>query len=121
MASFHHHFRRHDPALAAVIRRVGPFTLRPQRNRFQMLVRSIVSQQISMGAARTIYARLKQKAGGRGIQPAALAALEFDQLRSVGLSQQKAAYISDLCIRLPAAACRWKSWATAATSGSSPS
>ncbi len=96
MPSFHHHFRRHDPALHAVVRRVGPFTLRPQRNRFQLLVRSIVFQQISMGAARTIYARLAQKAGRRGIQPAALAALGFEELRSVGLSRQKAAYISDL-------------------------
>ncbi len=71
-----------------------------------MLVRSIVSQQISMGAARTIYGRLEElaarplparrSAGKRGIQPAALAALELDELKSVGLSRQKAAYISDL-------------------------
>lgn len=94
--AFHHHFRRHDPTLHAVIRRVGPFTLRPQRNRFQMLVRSIVFQQISMSAARAIYARLELAAGTGGIQAASLAALDVEELRSVGLSRQKASYISDL-------------------------
>ena len=70
---YRRHFRRHAPELAAVVRRVGPFTLRPQRNRFQMLVRSIVFQQISMGAARTIYSRLEVLAGPQGIQPQAVA------------------------------------------------
>ncbi len=93
---YRRHFRRHAPELAAVIRRVGPFTLRPQRNRFQMLVRSIVFQQISMGAARTIYSRLEAKAGPEGIQPQAVAVLGLDELRSAGLSRQKAAYIYDL-------------------------
>lgn len=103
---YRRHFRRHAPELHAVIRRVGPFTLRPQRNRFQMLVRSIVFQQISMGAARTIYGRLedlaaqrvprKHPVGKQRMQPEVLAALDLDELRSVGLSRQKAAYISDL-------------------------
>jgi DNA-3-methyladenine glycosylase II len=96
MAAFHYHFRRHDPTLHAVIRRVGPCTLRPQRNRFGMLVRSIVFQQISMHAARAIHRRLEQLAGARGIEPRAIAALDLEQLRSVGLSRQKASYIYDL-------------------------
>jgi DNA-3-methyladenine glycosylase II len=95
-ATFHHHFRRHDPTLHTVIRRVGPFTLRPQRDRFRMLVRSMVSQQISTSAARTIYARLETAAGPRGIRPESLVTLGPDELRSVGLSRQKGAYISDL-------------------------
>jgi DNA-3-methyladenine glycosylase II len=89
-ASFYHHFRRHDPTLHAVIRRAGPFTLKPQRDRFQMLVRSIVSQQISTSAARTIYGRLETAAGPHGIKPASLASLDAEQLRTVGLSRQKA-------------------------------
>jgi DNA-3-methyladenine glycosylase II len=95
-AAFHYHFRRHDPTMHAVIRRVGPFRLRPQRNRFGMLVRSIVFQQISMAAARSIYARLEAKAGPAGITPQSLAALELTELRSAGLSPQKASYIADL-------------------------
>lgn len=96
MASFHHHFRRYDPTLHGVVRLIGPYTLKPHRNRFGMLVRSIISQQISMAAARTIRERLEGLLGDEGLQPAAIAELKPDQLRGVGLSKQKAAYISDL-------------------------
>src|SRR5688572_7166221 len=83
------HFRRHDPALHAVIKRVGPFALKPGRDRFGMLVRSIISQQISVGAARAIRARLETLAGKAGIKPASILALDAAKLRSVGLSKQK--------------------------------
>jgi DNA-3-methyladenine glycosylase II len=96
MTAFHAHFRRHDPTLHGVIRLIGPYTLRPQRNRFDMLVRSIISQQISTAAARTIRGRLERLLGEDGFQPAAVAALSPEQLRSAGLSKQKAAYVSDL-------------------------
>jgi len=102
MATFHHHFRRHDATLHGVIRLVGPYTLRPQRNRFGMLVRSIISQQISTAAARTIRQRLENLLGDEGLNPAPIAALKPDQLRGVGLSRQKAAYISDLAQKVAA-------------------
>ena len=59
------HFRRADPILAAVIKQVGPVTLRPERDRFKMLVRSILSQQISVGAARAIRLRLETRLASR--------------------------------------------------------
>ena len=96
MPAFHHHFRRADPTLHGVIRQVGPCTLRPHRNRFGMLVRSIISQQISLAASRTIRERLEKLVAPRSLVPEAIAALSFDQLRGVGLSRQKATYISDL-------------------------
>ena len=96
MATFHHHFRRHDATLHGVIRLVGPYTLKPQRNRFAMLVRSIISQQISTAAARTIRERLEILLGDEGLKPVAISELKPYQLRGVGLSRQKAAYISDL-------------------------
>ncbi len=96
MPPFHAHFRRHDPTLCGVIRLIGPYTLRPQRNRFRMLVRSIVSQQISMAAARTIFERLEGLLGDEELAPEAVAALSPQQLRSAGLSKQKATYIADL-------------------------
>jgi DNA-3-methyladenine glycosylase II len=49
-----------------------------------------------MAAARSIYARLEAKAGPAGITPQSLAALELTELRSAGLSPQKASYIADL-------------------------
>ncbi len=39
------HLRRADRVMRDCIDRVGPFTLKPQRDRFSMLVRSIISQQ----------------------------------------------------------------------------
>ena len=48
------HLRKNDPVMRRLIAEVGPFTLRPQRDRFRMLVRSILAQQISTSAARSI-------------------------------------------------------------------
>lgn len=96
MAIFHHHFRKRDPLLHAAIRQVGPYTLKPSRDRFGMLVRSIISQQISVGAARSIRQKLETLVDGSSITPAAIIALSPDGLRAAGLSQQKASYLVDL-------------------------
>lgn len=83
--------------MAGVIRQVGPVTLKPQRDRFRMLVRSIISQQISTAAARTIRERLEASLGGTaGVRPESLARLSVEQYRQVGVSRQKASYLIDL-------------------------
>ena len=91
------HFQRVDPVMLAVVRQAGPITLKPQRDRFKLLVRSIISQQISTAAARTIRERLETrlKPDG-GVRPETLARLTVEQLREVGVSRQKASYILDL-------------------------
>lgn len=94
--TYQSHFRRHDGILHAVVKQVGPCRLKPSRDRFGMLVRSIISQQISMGAARAIRARLENLVGEGGVTPDALAAQSDQKLRSVGLSPQKTAYLRDL-------------------------
>src|SRR6476619_4119247 len=99
-ASFHYHFRRHDPILHCVIRRVGPYRLKPARDRFSMLVRSIISQQISVGAARAIRGRLEALVGPKGVQPAVIARISIAKLLSVGLSPQKASYLRDLAAKV---------------------
>jgi DNA-3-methyladenine glycosylase II len=90
------HLRRSDRVLAALIEEVGPFTLKPTRDRFEMLVRSIVSQQISTSAARSIRARLEALAHPQKLTPQTVSALAAERLRSAGLSRQKATYLSDL-------------------------
>ena len=94
------HLRKHDPVMRDVIQRVGPCKLRVRRNRFAMLVRSIVSQQISTKAARAIQARLEQLVGPGGLAAEAVVDLNMPQLRSVGLSRQKASYILDLATKV---------------------
>jgi len=100
IAAARRHLRRSDPVLRGLIDRVGPFTLKVQRDRFNMLVRSIVSQQISTAAARSIRLRLEGLVEPDPLTPANLAALTAAQLRSAGISPQKAGYLMDLADRV---------------------
>ncbi len=94
------HLRTADPVMKAMIDAVGPYTLRFDGDRFGMLVRSIVSQQISVGAARTIRNRLIDLAGPSGLTAENLAQFSLEELRSVGLSRQKASYVADLAAKV---------------------
>src|SRR5262249_33907281 len=94
------HLRRADPVMRDVIRRAGPFTLRPHRNRFRALVFSILSQQISGKAAASIRARLVAHLKPEPISPQSLARRTPEELRTVGLSGQKARYLLDLAQRV---------------------
>jgi len=100
------HFRRRDPIMARAIERVGPFTLKPTRDRFAMLVRSIISQQISTSAARSILARVTTLMGDNGIQPLTLQKLSAEQLRAAGVSPQKIGYLKDLAEKVSSGAVR---------------
>ena len=94
------HLRRADPVLRDVIRRAGPFTLKLRHDRFQALVFSIVSQQISGKAALAIRQKLIDRVGLEGLTPQGVSALSMEDLRAVGLSKQKATYIRDLAERV---------------------
>jgi DNA-3-methyladenine glycosylase II len=85
-----------DPIMAEVIERTGPCTLVPNPNLFEALVDAIISQQISVKAADAILARLRTALTDGRITPEALLQLEHEQLRTIGLSPQKARYIRDL-------------------------
>jgi DNA-3-methyladenine glycosylase II len=90
------HLHAADATLSGLIRRVGPFTLKVHRDRFELLVRSILSQQISMKAAQSIRRKLEAQLQGRGLTPEAIARLKPAALRAAGLSAQKTAYLYDL-------------------------
>jgi DNA-3-methyladenine glycosylase II len=90
------HLRAADPLMKAIIDAVGPFTLSLDRDRFRMLICSIISQQISGSAAASIFGRLRELAGPGGLKPANLVRFTIEELRSVGLSPQKATYVTDL-------------------------
>jgi DNA-3-methyladenine glycosylase II len=90
------HVHKADPVIRPIIEVVGPITLRPARDRFAVLVRSIISQQISTAAAKTIRARLEALLKPRGLSPANLARQSEAKLRAAGISRQKASYLADL-------------------------
>ena len=60
------------------------------------LLRSIVGQQLSTKAARTIYARLTEVFGGRAPTPRELLDVDPELIRAAGLSRAKVAYLRDL-------------------------
>lgn len=86
----------HDPILQPVIERTGPCTIRPHKNYYQELVDSIISQQLSIKAAATIFKRFKDLFGGEFPTPEDILKKDIDELRSVGLSRGKAMYVRDL-------------------------
>jgi DNA-3-methyladenine glycosylase II len=89
-----------------VIRKAGPFRLKLGRDRFHMLVASIISQQISGKAAASIRNKLVQYIVPQKISPESLAGLSREELRSVGLSPQKATYLLDLAERVASGSLR---------------
>lgn len=62
---------------------------------FESLVESVISQQLAVKAAETIFLRVKKSAGGR-IIPARIAALSESQLREAGVSGAKIKAIQGL-------------------------
>jgi DNA-3-methyladenine glycosylase II len=93
------HLKKNDEVMRGLIREVGPFTLKTQSDYFLLLVRSIISQQISVGAARSIMRRLEARVAPEKISTASLARLSPDELRSLGVSPQKSRYLIDLTER----------------------
>lgn len=94
------HLKQADPVMGALIDRAGPFSLKLDRNRFGLLVRSILSQQISTKAARSIRIRLEELITPNPLSAAAIHRLSDDQIRSAGLSRQKVSYLKDLSARV---------------------
>jgi DNA-3-methyladenine glycosylase II len=86
--------KRNDAKMADVIKKVGAPRIPHVRGRFASLVRSILSQQISGAAARTIQSRLTDRIGPFTAE--SIAGLSVDELRSLGVSNQKAGYLLDL-------------------------
>jgi DNA-3-methyladenine glycosylase II len=87
--------------MARLVEQIGPLSVK-QRKRgrpddaYGTLVRSITGQQLSTKAAATIYGRLTELYGGRTPTPQEIIATDPQQLRAVGLSNAKAAYLRDL-------------------------
>jgi DNA-3-methyladenine glycosylase II len=100
-AGFMHLLSCGDPTMASLVEIIGPLSAEERcRGRpddaYGALVRSIVGQQLSTGAARTIYGRLTALFGHRPPTPAELLAADEDTLRACGLSRPKVSYLRNL-------------------------
>ncbi len=91
--------------MAALVASNGPLDHAARRrgrpdDAYGSLVRTIVGQQLSTKAARTIYGRLAALFGDNPPTPADLIAAEEPALRAAGLSRQKIGYLRDLAVRV---------------------
>jgi len=94
-----------DPAMAALIERIGKIDLETRLRRrseerpadaYGALLRAIVGQQLSTKAARTIYGRVCELYGSTTPAPEQLLDTDEKDLRGAGLSGRKVEYIRDL-------------------------
>ncbi len=92
------HLKKSDPVLRAVLERVGPYRIEHRDPSFDMLVRSIVYQQLSGKVAAVIFGRLLAAVKGE-LTPRRVLRLPHERMRALGLSNQKATYIRDLAER----------------------
>jgi len=89
------HLSAADPVMRALVELHAPCRLKPDEDVFEGLCDAIVSQQLSVKAAATIFGRFKALYPG-GIKPAAVLETPSEMLRGVGFSRAKAAYVHDL-------------------------
>ena len=96
------HLSKKDKVLGKLIQRVGPCTLKPERNcsPFQSLVRSVAYQQLTGKAAATILGRVKSLFPTQPFpEPEDLIRIPEEQLRAAGLSRAKIAAVKDIAAK----------------------
>jgi len=86
---------RREPAFAQVIERYGVPEPRSSEPGAQTLLRTIVGQQVSVAAARSMWAKL-EAAFGTPPDLAKLLTASDEDMRAAGMSRQKAGYIRSL-------------------------
>lgn len=92
------HLKKSDPVLRAIIERVGPCRMEFGPAEFCSLAEAIVYQQLNGKAAVTIFKRFAALAG-EPLTPEGILKLSDEELRGVGLSKQKSAYLKDLAAK----------------------
>jgi DNA-3-methyladenine glycosylase II len=89
------HLKKSDAILAAIIEQIGPYRMEFGEPTFHSLAEAILYQQLNGKAAVSIFKRFTGLAGNP-LTPAGILQLTDAQMRGVGLSKQKTAYLRDL-------------------------
>lgn len=82
-----------DPVLAPIIGTIELEPIEPDPDVYARLLRAIIFQQLSGKAATTIHGRFIQLFPNHYPEAARLVQMKVEELRSVGLSRQKATYV----------------------------
>jgi len=95
---------KQDPVLGKLINTLGECKIMPHKMYFKSLVSSIVSQQLSLRAAETIFNRFRllfTTNGAKGFpEPGRILDMQDEKLRACGLSNAKVKYIKDLASKV---------------------
>jgi DNA-3-methyladenine glycosylase II len=84
-----------DRTVRKILRKVPPFRLRKKRNLFIRLISSIMSQQLSTKVAEIIFKRFLLLYDGEPT-PVQILQTPDEQLRGIGLSNAKTAYVKNV-------------------------
>ena len=84
-----------DPSLARLFLEHPDYNISSKGEALETLLRSIVGQQISVQAATSVWVKLANKIGK--IRPENVLSISLEDLKSCGLSKQKAQYIINIC------------------------
>lgn len=87
------HLAAADAELGALIEQVGCVDLGPLGDPFEVIARSIASQQLSSASAESIFRRMEEQIGAT---PEAIAGADPDAMRAIGLSGRKAEYLQGI-------------------------
>jgi DNA-3-methyladenine glycosylase II len=90
------HFKKNDAVLGKIVDVVVLSEWRKNGNYFVDLVESIVSQQLSVKAADTIWKRFLGLFPDERVDPETVVSLPEQRIRDAGISWQKISYIKDL-------------------------
>ncbi|DAC09328.1 MAG: hypothetical protein CBC63_08385 [Euryarchaeota archaeon TMED103] len=85
---------RKDDVLHEIINQFDDLELVSRGDLFYTLIRSVIGQQISVKAASTVWSRFCERIGD--IEPDNILSADIEELRSCGLSQRKAEYVTGI-------------------------
>jgi DNA-3-methyladenine glycosylase II len=89
------HLSKNDSVISTLIKKFGKCNLQPHRQYFNSLLRAIAGQQLSVKSASAIYMRLIDYLNHKPT-PEDILKTDSTQLRGLGLSNAKVAYVKDL-------------------------
>lgn len=94
-----------DAAMAAVVAIHGRPVFWSRPASFATLVLLILEQQVSLAAGKAVFDRLRERVGR--VAPAVVAEVPVTELQAVGMTRQKAAYVSGLARGVVAGEIDW--------------
>lgn len=93
------HLIQHDKVLSTIIKIIGNRNLTPHRKYFNLLLGTIISQQLSTKAASSIQKRFFSYYDNKPT-PQLILATDDSKLREFGLSRAKTIYVNDLAYKI---------------------